>query len=168
MRRPSKTEYYLSIAKDVSTRSTCLRRHYGAVIVQGDRIVSTGYNGAPRGDQNCCDRGTCPRIQNHVEHNTGDYSDCCSVHAEQNAIIHASFADMEDATMYLYGENADGTPINDITCCPICMRMVKNSGIAYVRTPDGITCFKPIGGGSIYVEDTDKVGINRLDTGDSK
>ena len=59
--RISKDDYYLNIAKAVSLRSTCLRRKYGAVIVKNDTIVSTGYNGAPRGTENCCDTGECLR-----------------------------------------------------------------------------------------------------------
>ena len=136
MERPCKDDYYLQIAKDVAMRSTCLRRNYGAVIVNHDRIVSTGYNGAPRGEENCCDRGTCPRMANNVPHNSGTYSDCCSVHAEQNAIIHATFTDMQGATLYLYGVNpANGEPIMDISPCPICSRMIKNAGISRVVVP---------------------------------
>lgn len=136
MARLSKDDYYLRIAKDVAMRSTCLRRNYGAVIVNHDRIVSTGYNGAPRGEVNCCDRGTCPRIENNVPHNSGTYSDCCSVHAEQNAIIHATFTDMQGATLYLYGVNPEsGETISDISPCPICSRMIKNAGISRVVAP---------------------------------
>lgn len=136
MERPSKDSYYLQIAKDVAMRSTCLRRNYGAVIVNHDRIVSTGYNGAPRGEENCCDRGTCPRMENNVPHNSGTYSDCCSVHAEQNAIIHASFEDMQDGTLYLVGVNPkDGSTLTDISPCPICSRMIKNAGISRVVVP---------------------------------
>ena len=134
--RPSKEEYYLNIARVVASRSTCLRRNYGAVIVKNDRIISTGYNGAPRNDPNCCDIGTCKRIQNHVPHNTGDYSDCCSVHAEQNAIIHANYEDMRDAVMYLVGIDPNTNAlIPEISCCPICHRMAKNAGLASVVTP---------------------------------
>lgn len=129
MSRPTKNEYYLLIARDVASRSTCLRRKYGAVIVGKGRIVSTGYNGAPRGEINCCDRGVCPRMDKNIPHNTGDYSDCCSVHAEQNAIIHAAFEEMQDATLYLSGLNPDGTIIAGITPCPICRRMIANAGI---------------------------------------
>lgn len=136
MERMSKDEYYLQIAKDVAMRSTCLRRNYGAVIVNHDRIISTGYNGAPRGEENCCDRGTCPRMENNVPHNSGTYSDCCSVHAEQNAIIHASFEDMQDGTLYLVGVNPkDGSTLTDISPCPICSRMIKNAGISRVVVP---------------------------------
>ena len=86
--RMSKTEYYLAIALAVSKRSTCLKRRYGAVIVNNDEIVSTGYNGNPRGEDNCCDRGNCQRM--NLPSNSGNYNDCFSVHAEQNAMISAS------------------------------------------------------------------------------
>lgn len=143
--RESKKDYYLNIAREVSKRSSCLRRHYGAVIVKNDEVISTGYNGAPRGEENCCDKGTCPRM--HMEHNTGDYSDCPAVHAEQNAMISASRRDMIGSTLYLYGENV-GDTFNVVTQgmenseiespepCPICMRMIKNSGIKYIITRD--------------------------------
>lgn len=68
MNRPTKDEYYLNIALAVSKRSTCLRRHYGVVIVNNDVIVSTGYNGSPRGEINCCDLGECKRL--HMSHNS--------------------------------------------------------------------------------------------------
>lgn len=123
--RPDKNYYYLGIAAAVSRRSTCLRRQYGAVIVNNDEIVSTGYNGSPRGCENCCDSGSCNRIGH--EHNDGDYSTCNSVHAEMNAIISASRAEMLGATLYLYGEE-NGNVIN-AEPCPICMRMIKNAGI---------------------------------------
>lgn len=133
--RPSKKEYYLEIAKAVSKRSTCLKRHYGAVIVKDDEIIATGYNGAPRGEENCCDKGTCPRM--HVEHNSGNYADCPAVHAEQNAIISASRRDLLGATLYLCGEEIDPVThgIKTITSampCPICTRIIKNSGISRV------------------------------------
>lgn len=124
--RLSKDEYYINIAKAVSKRSTCLRRQYGAVIINNDEIVSTGYNGSPRGEINCCDVGACKRLDK--PHNSGDYSDCHSVHAEQNAIISASRKEMIGATLYLYGEE-DGKIIESCVPCPICSRMIKNSGI---------------------------------------
>lgn len=127
--RLSKDEYYINIAKAVSKRSTCLRRQYGAVIINNDEIVSTGYNGSPRGEINCCDIGTCKRLDE--PHNSGNYSDCHSVHAEQNAIISASRKEMIGATLYLYGEE-DGKIIEDCAPCPICSRIIKNSGIIRV------------------------------------
>lgn len=139
MSRISKDDYYLGIAEAVSRRSTCLKRQYGAVIVNNDEIVSTGYNGAPRGTDNCCDKYvSCPR--RNKEHNSGDYSDCPAVHAEQNAIISASRREMQGATLYLYGKeyNSDGkfVPIKDASPCPICMRMILNSGIVRFVSAD--------------------------------
>ncbi len=133
-RRLSKDEYYINIAKAVSKRSTCLKRQYGAVIINNDEIVSTGYNGSPRGEINCCDIGTCKRLSK--PNNSGDYSDCHSVHAEQNAIISASRKEMIGATLYLYGEE-DGKIIEDCIPCPICSRMIKNSGIAKIVSTKG-------------------------------
>lgn len=139
MKRISKDEYYLGIALAVSRRSTCLKRHYGCVIVKNDEIIATGYNGSPRGEENCCDLGKCKRL--NVPHNSGDYSDCHSVHAEQNAMLSASRKEMIGATMYLAGEdmtesnldNNDNTEIVDAIPCPICERMIKNAGIIFVK-----------------------------------
>lgn len=137
MKRISKDDYYLGIAKAVCKRSTCLRRRYGCVIVKNDEIIATGYNGAPRGAVNCCDTGECMR--EGMEHNSGDYSECHSVHAEQNALISASRRDMIGATLYLFGEERrysrvnqrffDWREITDATPCPICSRMIANAGI---------------------------------------
>lgn len=131
MNRPTKDEYYLNIALAVSKRSTCLRRHYGAVIVNNDVIVSTGYNGSPRGEINCCDLGECKRL--HMPHNSGDYSLCTSVHAEQNAIISAGMQELIGATIYLAGEDG-GKEILDCEPCPICSRIIKNSQIKRIVT----------------------------------
>ena len=132
MERISKAEYYLNIAKAVSARSTCLRRNYGCVIVKNDEIIATGYNGAARGEPNCCNvYKECPR--SHMAHNTGDYSDCPAVHAEQNAMLSAPREKMIGATLYLAGFERlpDGKTAEIATCapCPICSRMIKNSGI---------------------------------------
>lgn len=130
--RPSKEEYYLGIALAVSKRSTCLKRHYGCVIVKDDVIVATGYNGSPRGCENCCDVGVCKRL--NKPHNSGDYSDCHSVHAEQNAMLSTSRSKMIGATLYLAGEEADGSEIYDVEPCPICSKMIMNSGISRIVT----------------------------------
>lgn len=128
-------DYYLNIAKAVSKRSSCLRRQYGAVIVNNKEIISTGYNGSPRGEVNCCDIKKCMR--EGKEHNCGDYSECKSVHAEQNAIISASRREMLGADLYLYGEeNGESIQCNP---CPICMRMIKNAGISRIITDKFIT-----------------------------
>ena len=91
--RTSKQNYYLDIADAVLERSTCLRRKYGAIIVRNDEIISTGYNGAPRGRRNCSDLGGCMREKLGIP--SGErYELCRSVHAEANAIISASRRDM--------------------------------------------------------------------------
>ena len=136
-KRMTKKEYYLGIAKAVAQRSTCLKRHYGCIIVKNDEVIATGYNGSPRGEENCCDRGTCDRMDK--PHNSGDYSDCCSVHAEQNAMLSASRKDMIGSVMYLYCEELDDLigdylQIKNPHPCPICYRMLKNSGIKKVVT----------------------------------
>ena len=137
MKRISKDEYYLGIALAVSRRSTCLKRHYGCVIVKNDEIIATGYNGSPRGEENCCDLGECKRL--NVPHNSGDYSDCHSVHAEQNAMLSASRNEMIGATMYLAGEEkvdfsqSCWFDIEDAIPCSICERMIKNAGIISVK-----------------------------------
>lgn len=131
--RPTKDDYYLNIARVVSSRSTCLKRQYGAVIVNNDEIISTGYNGAPRGEKHCLDRGKCDRMKS--KNNSGDYSDCFSVHAEQNAIISASRREMIGSTLYLVGFDGDNE-LENPEPCPICSRMIKNSGIVKVITRD--------------------------------
>ena len=131
--RPSKDEYYLSIAEAVLARSTCLRRKYGAVIVKDDEIIATGYNGSPRGIENCCDTGYCYREQEHIPHGER-YEDCCGVHAEMNAIISASRREMIGAILYLAGQEADGSPIAEIKPCGICKKLIKNAGIIAVVT----------------------------------
>ena len=127
--RPNKDEYYLDIAASVAKRSTCLRRRYGAVIVNNDEIIATGYNGSPRGAKNCCDTGECWREAHHIPHGE-QYEKCVSVHAEMNAIISAARKDMVGGTLYLAGfEGIE--PINAISCT-ICRRLIKNAGIKRV------------------------------------
>ena len=87
--RMSKDKYYLNIADAVLDRSTCLRRKYGAIIVKNDEILSTGYNGAPRGRVNCSELGYCNREQLNIPSGQR-YELCRSVHAEANAIISAA------------------------------------------------------------------------------
>lgn len=135
MVRPSKDDYYLEIAKAVSARSTCLRRQYGAVIVNKDEIVSTGYNGGIRGGINCYDLNDCPRKS--LPHNSGDYSLCRGVHAEQNAVISAARKDMLGGDLYLFCVE-NGQDIKDVEPCPICKKMIHNAGIKRVITKKGI------------------------------
>lgn len=127
--RISRKDYYLKIAETVALRSTCLRRQYGAVIVKDDQIISTGYNGGPRGEDNCCDVGDCWRESHGVPHGE-QYEKCIAVHAEQNAIISASRLDMIGATLYLAGfENGERLSSEKVCPCMICRRMIKNAGI---------------------------------------
>lgn len=144
--RITKDEYYLSIALAVSKRSTCLKRHYGCVIVKDDIIIATGYNGSPRGEENCCDRGICKRA--NAERYSG-YENCDSVHAEQNALIAASRDRLLGSTIYLACEEAK---VNQMTAyereiswseddnpvpCPLCLRMLKNAGVSRVVNKRG-------------------------------
>ena len=135
--RPSKHRYYLGIADAVSKRSTCLRRQIGAVIVNNDQIISTGYVGAPRGVPNCSDLGECYRDLHNIPHGQ-HYEKCRSVHAEANAIIHASRTSMLNATMYLTGRDLkkEGNPLTPIMPCMMCRRLIINAGITQVVTFD--------------------------------
>lgn len=128
--RTSVDQYYLNIAKAVSLRSSCLTRQYGAVVVKNKEIISTGYNGSPRGEVNCCDIGYCKRHCENHSHNDGNYDSCESVHAEMNALLSASRSEMIDSTLYLYGEE-NGKAI-DVKPCPICSRLIKNAGVVRV------------------------------------
>ena len=127
--RTSKQNYYLDIADSVLERSTCLRRKYGAIIVRNDEIISTGYNGAPRGRRNCSDLGRCTRESLNIP--SGErYELCRSVHAEANAIISASRRDMIGATLYLVGRDARTKELlSDAMSCSMCKRQIINAGI---------------------------------------
>lgn len=138
MGRVSKDDYYLNIAAAVAARSTCLRKHYGAVIVKNDRIIATGYNGSPRGEDNCCDTGLCycrthplPVDGGAAKHGS-QYGSCVAVHAEQNAIINASPYELQGATLYLVGYDPSTKEWIDATPCNICNRMIRNAGITRV------------------------------------
>lgn len=137
--RINKIEYYLNIAQASLERSTCLRRQYGAVVVAGDEIISTGYNGAPRGRANCCDLGYCYREAHNIP--SGErYELCRSVHAEANAIISAPRRDMVGATLYLTGRDAkSGEILDHVTSCSMCRRMIINSGITDIIIRDKAT-----------------------------
>ena len=130
--RRDKTNYYLDIAEEVSKRCTCLRRHYGAVIVKNDEIISTGYVGAPRGRANCTDLGYCIRAKLNIPRGER-YELCRSVHAEANAIISAPRDRMIDSTLYLTGlEVSYKSYINNANSCSMCKRLVINAGIKTV------------------------------------
>jgi dCMP deaminase len=128
--RPDWDTYFIEIAKVVSSRATCLRRRYGAIIVKDRVIISTGYNGSPRGMKNCIDTGKCIRQEKNIP--SGErYELCEAVHAEQNALLNAPPDRMKDSTIYIAGFEedqsfADGRP------CKLCDRMIKNAQIKNV------------------------------------
>ena len=134
--RRDKINYYLDIADTVMERGTCLRRRYGAIIVKNDQIISTGYVGAPRGRKNCSDLGYCTRERLNVPRGER-YELCRSVHAEANAIIHATRTDMIGATLYLVGrEVSTGNYVANANPCSMCKRLIINSGIETVIIRD--------------------------------
>lgn len=134
--RRDKTNYYLDIAEAVAGRGTCLRRHYGAIIVKNDEIISTGYNGAPRGRKNCIDLNRCVREELKVP--SGErYELCRSVHAEANCIISAPRRDMLGATLYLAClDGKTGKLMAGTNSCTMCKRQVINAGIQTVIIRD--------------------------------
>lgn len=125
MTRPGWDEYFMNIAESVKTRSNCLSRPKGAILVKNKQIISTGYNGTPRNVKNC-NEGGCKRCLDRKEGkiNSGEDLDKCACnHAEENAIVQAAFhgVSTEGATMY-----TTHTP------CTTCAKMIINAGIARV------------------------------------
>ena len=137
-KRPDWDEYFLSIAAVVSRRSTCLRRRYGAVIVKDNIIISTGYNGAPRGEEHCTETGKC--IRNELNIPKGErYESCVASHAEMNAIINGDPEKMKGATIYITGIEVSNHNYASGAPCLLCKRMIKNAMIDTViyRDKDG-------------------------------
>ncbi len=127
MNRPSWDEYFMGIAELTATRSTCLRRHVGAVIVKDRHIMATGYNGAPRGIAHCAERGGCLREKLNIP--SGERHELCiALHAEQNAIIQAAVLgqSIEGATIYVTHQP-----------CVICAKMLINAGIKRIIVREG-------------------------------
>jgi dCMP deaminase len=126
MARPSWDEYFMEITRLVASRSTCLRRRVGAVIVKDKNILATGYNGAPTGVAHCLDVG-CLRETLGVP--SGERHELCrGLHAEQNAIIQAA----------KHGTNIDGATLYCTTMpCIICSKMIINAGISRVIYGEG-------------------------------
>jgi dCMP deaminase len=144
MKRPSLDEYYIEIAKAVSLRSTCLRKHYGAVIVKNGEIIATGFNGPVRGEAHCFQCTKIPSNKDELE-----YLTCPAVHAEQNALLSASRRELLGADLYLAGYDVKtGEAVEcEAWPCEICLRLIKNAGIdriinnkgtIYMRSDDGI------------------------------
>ncbi len=121
LKRPGWDAYFMGIAKQVSTRSNCIKRKVAAIIVKDKRIISTGYNGTPRGTRNC-DEGGCPRCNNFVESGK-NLEDCFCSHGEENAIVQAAYHGISVK---------DGTIYTTFSPCLICTKMIINSGITEV------------------------------------
>ncbi len=144
MERVDKNNYYLNIAETVAQRSTCLRKKYGAVIINNDEVISTGYNGAPRGRKNCSELCKCIREEMNVPRGER-YELCRSVHAEANAIISASRNEMLGSTLYLVGlDSNSGEYVSNSSSCSMCKRLVINAGISKVIVRDSKEDFRTI------------------------
>ena len=157
MNRIDKENYYLDIAGTVMERSTCLRRCYGAIIVQHDEIISTGYNGAPRGRNNCMDLGYCTRMAMNIP--SGErYELCRSVHAEANAIISAARSEMLGASLYMVCKDPQtGALIPGSTSCSMCRRLIINAGIRRVVIRDTPTEYRVVDVAKDWVEQDDSL-----------
>ena len=133
--RPSKDIYYSNVAKEVSTTSTCLVSKYGCIIVKNDRIISSGYNGAPRKVKNCIDTGACIRNLTGLSR----YNQCRAVHAEANALLHANYDDLFDSVMYIARGESSKSSHDKVEPCLNCKRLIINAKITKVicREDDG-------------------------------
>ncbi|MCX7715693.1 MAG: deaminase [Clostridia bacterium] len=148
MERRDKYNYYLDIAQTVAERGTCIRRNFGAIIVNNDEIISTGYTGAPRGRKNCNELGRCIRAELKIPRGER-YEMCRSVHAEANAIISAARRDIIGATLYLVCVDAQtGDLVEGTSSCSMCKRLIINAGISKVVVRDSNDKFRVI-----YVDD---------------
>lgn len=136
--RVSKIDTYLNCAEVFAYRSTCIKRKYGAVIVKDDVVISTGYNGAPRGFDNCCDLGSCPRLDRDMHQGEG-YDICRAIHAEENALLNCSRQQTIGADLYLVGINPKDNSIHEAKPCPLCARSIIQAGIknVYLRIGAG-------------------------------
>ena len=144
-KRISKVDAYLNCAENFAYRSTCIKRKSGAVIVKEDAVISTGYNGSPRGFENCCDIGECPRIRLHMHQGEG-YAICRAVHAEANALLNCSREQTLGADLYLAGINPEDLSVHKARPCPLCARMIIQAGIrnVYLRKGEGAGNYEEI------------------------
>jgi dCMP deaminase len=120
-KRPSWDQYFMNMAKVAATRSNCSRRHVGAVIIRDKQVISTGYNGTPRGIKNC-NEGGCPRCSSDAK--SGDnLTQCICSHAEENSIVQAAY----------HGVSVKNTTLYTTYCpCLLCAKMIINAGIKEV------------------------------------
>ena len=124
--RPDWDSYFMEIARLISSRSTCLRRQVGAVIVKDRRILTSGYNGAPSGLAHCLETG-CLRIERGIP--SGQRHELCrGLHAEQNAIIQGAYHGVSVSGSVLYCTHSP---------CSVCARMIINAGILVVVFQEG-------------------------------
>ena len=160
MKRIDKENYYLDIAQTVLERSTCLRRCYGAIIVQHDEIISTGYTGAPRGRKNCADLNFCTRMKMNIP--SGErYELCRSVHAEANCIISAARKDTLDSTLYMACRDPQtGELIPGSTSCSMCRRLIINAGIKRVVIRDTPTDYRVVDVQKEWIDEDDSLPEN--------
>lgn len=159
MARIDKENYYLDIADTVSERSTCLRRCYGAIIVQNDEIISTGYNGAPRGRKNCTELNYCTREAMKIPSGQR-YELCRSVHAEANCIISASRREMLGATLYMACRDPQtGELIPHSTSCSMCRREIINAGIKRVVIRDTKTDYRVVDVQMEWIDQDDSLPV---------
>ena len=157
--RISKHNYYLDIAQTVAERSTCMRRKFGAIIVKDDTIVSTGYNGAPRGRANCNEINFCIREKLNIPRGER-YELCRSVHAEANAIISASRDRMLGSTLYMACVSPeDGSLYSGTSSCMMCKRQIINAGIETVVIRDTPTDYRIVKV-SEWIENDDSLSGN--------
>ena len=145
LKRISKVDTYLNCAENFAYRSTCIKRKYGAVLVKDDAVISTGYNGSPRGFENCCDIGECPRIKLGLHQGEG-YAFCRAVHAEANALLNCSREQTLGADLYLAGVNPMDLSVHKAKPCPLCARMIIQAGIrkVYLRRGEGADNYEEI------------------------
>lgn len=143
--RVSKVDTYLNCAEVFAYRSTCLKRKYGAVIVKDDVVISTGYNGAPRSFDNCCDLRVCPRMERNMHQGEG-YNICRAIHAEENALLNCSRQQTIGADLYLVGVNPEDNSIHEAKPCPFCARKIIQAGInnVYLRIGEGADNYRVI------------------------
>ncbi|MBR7153489.1 MAG: cytidine/deoxycytidylate deaminase family protein [Candidatus Methanomethylophilaceae archaeon] len=140
MQRPSNDEYFMNMALLVSSRSTCMRRRVGAVIVKDKRVLSTGYNGSPKGTRHCEELG-CIREQMNIPSGTR-HELCRGVHAEQNAVVQAAY----------FGVSVKGATIYTTTYpCSMCAKILINAGISEIVYDEG------------YVDDLSKQILSETD-----
>jgi len=141
--RIDKINYYLNIAETVLERSTCIRRHFGTVIVKNDIIISTGYNGSVRGDINCCDNNRC--LRNEMNYCSGEgYEHCTAVHAEQNALLNISRHEALGASVYLVGIDVSTKKYFPIEPCYICYKLIRTMGIIKIYIRESKLIYKEI------------------------